>query len=118
MKKKSTIVNESNDFFSESKELFNDNKYSRRYSNMYKAVSSVAYIFGPKCYEFFKKYYPLPHETLLRRRISPIINKYVENLIDIKKTEAIINEFLHETISENNVHATLAIEVSGETVLQ
>ena len=121
--KETYIENSSNVFFTECQELYDKNKYSRRYSNMYKAVSSIAYIFGSKCYSFFRKYFPLPHETLLRKKISPIVQKYVNSLIDTDEIEKILNEFLPDSPSEK-IHVTLAIdaaafkEVKGETILE
>ena len=63
-------------------------------------------------------------QTSLRRQISPIIKKYVDNLIDINQAKAILDEFLPPKISDGKILATLVIdaaafkEVSGETILQ
>ena len=91
---------------------------------MYKAVSKVAYIFGAKCYNFFRRFLPLPHETLLQKEMSPIIDKYVENFFNINDIDKIINDFLPKIPSSEVMHATLAIdaaafkEIKGDRILQ
>lgn len=109
-----------NNFLKESLELDSTQKNSHRYSDMYTAISSIAYIFGPKCYNFLRNYFPLPHETIIRKHISPEINKYVNSLINFDDMEAILNEF---TIGEK-MNAALAIDaaafkdVKGDSILK
>ena len=86
---------------------------------MYIAISSIAYIFGPKCYNFLRNYFPLPHETLLRKHISPQIKKYTNSLIDFSE----IDEILQEFTDGEKMNATLAVDaavfkdVKGESIL-
>ena len=86
---------------------------------MYIAISSIAYIFGPKCYNFLRNYFPLPLEMLFRKHISPQIKKYTNSLIDFNEIDEILKEF---TDGEKK-NATLAVDaavfkdVKGESLL-
>lgn len=110
----------SNDFLNETLKLEDTDKNGRRYSDMYIAISSIAYIFGPKCYSFLRNYFPLPHETNIRKHISPEIIKYTNSLIDFDG----INMMLEEFTSGEKMNATLAVDaatfknVKGETILK
>ena len=109
----------SNDFMKEANELDQMLKNGREFSDKYIAISSIAYIFGPKCYNFLRKYFPLPHETTLRKHISPEIEKYTNSLVDIKGLEQI----LHEFIGDQKMNVTLAVDaaafknVKGDSIL-
>ena len=47
-----------------------------------------------KMLQHFKKIFPLPHETTLRKQISQKIKKYTNCLVDIKGLEQILYEFM------------------------
>lgn len=82
-----------NDFMNEDLELENTHKNGHRYSYMYTAISSIAYIFGPKCYIFLRNYFPLS------KYISP-------QIIDFN----VIYEILQEFTDGEQINAILAID--------
>ena len=82
-----------NDCMIEALELENTNKNGHQYSYIYTAISSIAYIFGPKCYNFLRNYFPL------RKHISP-------QIIDFN----VINEILQEFTDGEQMNAILAID--------
>lgn len=62
----------------------------------------------PKCYNFIRKYIPLPHETTLRKHISPKIKKYNNSLVDIKGLEQILYEFM----GDQKMYVALAVDAA------
>ncbi|KAK8858330.1 hypothetical protein M9Y10_039614 [Tritrichomonas musculus] len=116
--------NEEHSFFDEAIKLNQKNKYVRKYSDLYIAISSIAYIFGSKSYAFIRKYFPLPHETLIRKNISPVVSSNVKKLINIDQCSSIIDDFIQQNSDNKDIHVTLAIdaasfkETRGSTIRQ
>lgn len=111
-------------FFFQAKILKDLNKNARRYNDLYISVSSIAYLFGPRCYNFLRKYISLPHETLLRHPISPVVSFYMNSLIDLEENKKILDDFIPDEFSNKEIHITLAVDaasfkqVSRKTILK
>ena len=60
-----------------------------------------------------RKYIPLPHETLLRKRLTPITEIYVKKLIHMEECQSIINNFIEDEILKNELHVTLAVDAAA-----
>lgn len=100
----------SNDIMQEAILQDSKNKHSRQYSDKFKAVCSIVYIYGPKAYGFLQKFFPLPNERSLRKWFSPEIKSYVENLMNKDNIPGLISEFI--PAGTTGVHATLAIDAA------
>lgn len=111
---------ETNDIMDELIKQYKVQKNNRRYTSKFLAISTIAYIYGSKSYSFLRQFFPLLHETTLRKWFSPDIQVFIECLTNINNIDKIINEFI--PMNENNIQATLAIDatkfknVSGETI--
>ena len=75
------------------------------------AVCTIIYIYGPKSYSFLRQFFPLPHESTLRRWFSPDIHLYMEKLTNIESIPEILPLFMPAS-HEGSVHATLAIDAA------
>lgn len=96
---------QSNDLITELINLSKVQKYHRKYSSKFMAISMIAFIYGSKAYNFLRQFLPLPLENSLRKWFSPDIQFFIQCLTNLQNLPSIINEFVH--MDSFNIHSVL-----------